>query len=192
MQAQLQTSPVPPVQQPPNVGTQVVVQSKEKDPNVLYEQFRKRGATKFYGTKNVMKADEWLEHIEDVFGIIVCTHRQRVLLAFSMLWEVATIWETFKKQSQRKFIPEHVQQQKEEEFLNLKQGQMTVSAYVHIFFRLFKYATDLVVTEAKKVKRFIAGLNPKYKTIVLVGQKPTSFDDAIDGVFTAEKYTKRK
>ncbi|XXG59206.1 hypothetical protein AAC387_Pa04g1328 [Persea americana] len=42
MQAQLQTPPVSPIQPPPNVGTQVVVQSKEKDPNIFYEQFRKR------------------------------------------------------------------------------------------------------------------------------------------------------
>ena len=56
MQAQLQTPPVPPIQQPPNVGTQVVVQSKENDPNVLYEQFRKRGATEIYGTEDVLKA----------------------------------------------------------------------------------------------------------------------------------------
>ena len=46
----------------------MVVQSKENDPNIMYEQFRKRGATEFYGTENVMKANEWLEHIEDVFS----------------------------------------------------------------------------------------------------------------------------
>ena len=49
MQAQLQTPPVPPGQPPSIVGTQVVVQYKEKDPNVIHEQFRKRGATEFHG-----------------------------------------------------------------------------------------------------------------------------------------------
>ena len=37
MQAQLPAPPVPPVQPPPNIRTQVVVQSKEKDPNIIYE-----------------------------------------------------------------------------------------------------------------------------------------------------------
>ena len=92
MQAQMQTPPVPPVQLPPNVGTQVVVQSKKKDPNIMYEQFRKRGATEFYGTEDAMKADEWLEHIEDVFSTIICTQKQRVLLTSSMLREVAKMW----------------------------------------------------------------------------------------------------
>ena len=67
----------------------MVVQSNENDPNILHKQFKKRGATEFYGTEGVMKADEWLEHIEDVFGTIVCKQRQRVLLASSMLREVA-------------------------------------------------------------------------------------------------------
>lgn len=82
MQAQLHTPPVPPVQQHHNVGTQVVVQSKEKDHNVLYKQFKKRGATEFYGTEDVMKADEWLEYIEDVFGTIVCIQRQSFACLF--------------------------------------------------------------------------------------------------------------
>ena len=60
LQAYMQTPLVPPVQQQHNVQTQVVVQHKENDPNVLFEQFRKRGATKFYGTEDVMQADEWL------------------------------------------------------------------------------------------------------------------------------------
>ena len=74
LQAQMQaTPPLPPVQPSTQVGTQVVIQSKEKDPNVLYEQFRKRGAIEFRSTEDVLKADEWLEHIEVVFGTVTCT-----------------------------------------------------------------------------------------------------------------------
>ena len=75
IQAQLQAPPVPPVQPPISVITQVVVQSKENDPNILYEQFRKRGATEFRGIEDVLKADEWLEHIKAVFGIVTCTQK---------------------------------------------------------------------------------------------------------------------
>ena len=67
----------------------MVVQSKKKDPNIMYEQFRKRGATEFYGTEDAMKADEWLEHIEDVFGTVTCTQKQKFMLNSSMLREVA-------------------------------------------------------------------------------------------------------
>ena len=63
----------------------MVVQYKDKDPNILYEQFRNMGATEFHGTEDVMQANEWLKHIDDVFGTLVCTQRQKVLLASSML-----------------------------------------------------------------------------------------------------------
>ncbi|XXG88409.1 hypothetical protein AAC387_Pa12g0620 [Persea americana] len=73
LQAQMHAPPVPPVQPQHNVETQVVVQPKEKDPNILFEQFQKRGAIEFYGTKDVMQAHEWLQHIDDVFDTMVCT-----------------------------------------------------------------------------------------------------------------------
>ena len=104
-----------------------------------------------------------------------------------LVMPVAEIWEIFKQLFHRKFVLEHVQQQKEEEFLHLKEGQLTVSAYVHIFLKLSKYTTDLVNTEAKKVKRFLNGLNPTYKKIIVASNKPTTFDDTVDRVFTAEE-----
>ena len=69
-----------------------MVQHKENDPNILYEQFRKRGAIDFHDTKDVMQADEWLEHINNVFGTIVCTQKQIVLLTSSMLRGVTNTW----------------------------------------------------------------------------------------------------
>ena len=101
------------------------------------------------------------------------------------------IWESFKEQFERKFVPDHVRQ-KESEFLNLKQGQMTVSVYVHTFLQLSKYATDLVDTEEKKVKRFLHGLNPTYKKTVLASNKPNTFSDAINRAFTAEEVHKEE
>lgn len=65
-----QVQPQMPVQ--PNVGTQVVIQSKDKDPNALCEKFRKRGATKFSGKEDALQENEWLDHIKDVFETIVC------------------------------------------------------------------------------------------------------------------------
>ena len=151
-----------------------------------------------------MQADEWLEHTGDVFGTIVCSQKQKVLLASSMLrvraktwWKSISdtllaapgdhIWEYFKEQFQRKFVPDHVRQKKESGFLNLKQGQMTVSIYVHTFLQLSKNAIDLVDTEEKKVKRFLHGLNPTYKKMVLASNKPNTFSDAVDKAFTAKE-----
>ena len=64
---------------------------------------------------------------------------------------------------------------------------MTVAVYVHTFLQLSKYATDLIETEEKKIKWFINGLNPAYKNMVMTGQKPTLFGDAVDKVYMAKE-----
>jgi len=48
---------------------------------------------------------------------------------------------------------------KEEEFLNLKQGSMTVCEYRNKFTQLSRYAPREVVNDAKKQKHFLKGLN---------------------------------
>ena len=68
-----QVQPQMPVQ--PNVGTQVVIQSKGKDPNALYDKFRKKGATKFSGKEDALQENEWLNHIVDVFETVVCDQK---------------------------------------------------------------------------------------------------------------------
>ena len=187
-----------------NTGTQVIIQSKEHDRNNLYDKFRKRGATEFYGNEGAIKADDWLEHIGDVFEIVTCDNKKKVVLATSMFREAAniwwksvrepfktmpnaTVWEAFKKQFRRKYIPDHVRRKKQNEFLTLQQNQMTMAEYVHMFSQLSKYAEDLINTEEKKVDRFIGGLNPIYVEHVVAYKRPETFDDAVDWGFSAEE-----
>ena len=113
----------------PNTGTQVIILSKEHEPNNLYDKFWKRGAIEFYENEGAIKADDWLERIGDVFEIVTCDNKQKVVLATSMFREAAsiwwksvrepfktmpnaTIWEAFKKQFRRKYIPDHVRRKK--------------------------------------------------------------------------------
>ena len=71
--------------------------------------------------------------------------------------------------------------------LEFEQGQMTVAMYMHTFLQLSEYSTDLMDTEVKKVRRFINGLNPTYKKIIVACQKPTKFDDVVDRAYTTEE-----
>ena len=67
-----------------------------------------------------------------------------------------------------------------------------MAEYVYTFLQLSKYATELVDTEAKKVKRFLLGSNPEYKTIVLAGRRPTTLDGAVDRAYIAEEVQREK
>ncbi|KAA3461345.1 Gag-Pol polyprotein [Gossypium australe] len=58
--------------------------------------------------------------------------------------------------------------QKHKEFLELKQGRMTVTEYEREFVRLRKYARKYVSTEEIMCKRFVDGLNEDIKLLVRI------------------------
>ena len=68
-------------------------------------------------------------------------------------------WEDFKTAFRSDHVPEALVEIKEEEFLNLKQGSMTVCEYRNKFTQLSHYAPREVVNDAKKQKCFLKGLN---------------------------------
>ena len=57
-----------------------------------------------------------------------------------------------------KYFPETVRHAKAQEFLELKQGAMTVMDYVARFTELARFADDYVATDLAKVRRFENGL----------------------------------
>ncbi|KAA3484536.1 26S proteasome non-ATPase regulatory subunit 1-like protein A-like [Gossypium australe] len=69
------------------------------------------------------------------------------------------------------FLPRGIQKEihqstKHKEFLELKQGHMTVTKYEREFVRLSKYARECVSTEAIMCKRFEDGLNEDITLLV--------------------------
>ena len=57
-----------------------------------------------------------------------------------------------------KYFPETARHAKAQEFLELKQGVMTVMDYVARFTELSRFADDCVATDLAKVRRFENGL----------------------------------
>ena len=76
----------------PQMDAQLAVQQRDRDPNVLFERFRKRGPKDFTGQEDPLTADDWLVHTENIFDLFQCTGRQRVYLAASMFTGLADIW----------------------------------------------------------------------------------------------------
>ena len=70
----------------------------------------------------------------------------------------AMTWEEFCELFMGKFFPSSARHTKSQEFLELKQGTMTVLEYVAKFTELARFADDYVATDIAKVRKFEHGL----------------------------------
>ncbi|MQM23417.1 hypothetical protein Taro_056481, partial [Colocasia esculenta] len=73
-------------------------------------------------------------------------------------------WDEFVRLFRAKFVPEHIQDKMEQEFLSLTQGSMTVLEYEARFAELSKYAPHIVADERRNAKKFVMGLKPSLRT----------------------------
>ncbi|MQL74575.1 hypothetical protein Taro_006945, partial [Colocasia esculenta] len=76
-------------------------------------------------------------------------------------------WDEFVRLFRAKFVPEHIQDKMEQEFLSLTQGSMTVLEYEARFVELSKYAPHIVADERRKAKKFVMDLKPSLRTRLL-------------------------
>ena len=67
-------------------------------------------------------------------------------------------WAKFQELFMGKYFPDTARHAKAQEFLELKQGEMTVMDYVARFTELARFADDYVATDMAKVRRFENGL----------------------------------
>ena len=124
----------------------------------------------------------WLKAIEKIFRTMACSDAQPVQFETHMLTEEAEdwwdntrqrladvgteiTWVVFRDEFLRKYFPEDVRGKKEIEFLELKQGSMTVAEYAAKFEALVKFCPhyNRADTEMSKCLKFENGLRPKIK-----------------------------
>ena len=67
-------------------------------------------------------------------------------------------WGEFRELFMGKFFPASARHAKAWEFLELKQGNMTVLEYVAKFIELSRFGDDYVATDMAKVRKFEDGL----------------------------------
>jgi hypothetical protein len=143
-------------------------------------------------------AQEWMREIERIFRAMVCTDEQKVRLGTHMLigeagdwWDNARqrleatgtviTWAVFKGEFLGKYFPEDVRARKEVEFLELKQGDMTVAEYAAKFGVLIKFSPyyNVVDAETSKCIKFENGLRPEIKQFIGC-QRIRRFADLVD------------
>ena len=121
-----------------------------------------------------MVADHWFRHIDNVLEAMdITSDTTKIRLAVFHLegesqvwWDwvktsrdlEAMTWAKFHELFMGKYFPTTVRYAKAQEFLELKQGSMTVIEYVARFIELARFADDYVATDMAKVRRFENGL----------------------------------
>ena len=136
---------------------------------------RKLGATPLIGTLDPTEAESWLESTERIFDLMMCTPAERFDYAVFLLqgdayswWKTVPhsrdqppvlTWEDFLREFQEKYAPTVYKREKRREFIELKQGSMSVAEYGLKFSQLSVYALNLITLEEEKCQKFEEGLH---------------------------------
>jgi hypothetical protein len=129
----------------------------------------------FVKAEDPLEADEWVQVLEQKFGLIRCIETQKPLFAAQQLRGPASTWwgnyvaiqsvghevtwDEFKFVFREHYIPEGVLHMKQLKFMRLKQGGDIIMQYLNKFNYLSQYAIDQVNTDLKKKNCFMRGLD---------------------------------
>ena len=138
------------------------------------QRFRTHHPPTFIGGGDPMVADHWFMQVEKVLKAMeITSDTTRIRLAAFQLegeaqvwwkWAKTSIdleamtWAEFQELFIGKYFPDTVRHAKAQEFLEMKQGTMTVMDYVARFTELARFTADYVATDMAKVRRFENGL----------------------------------
>ncbi|XP_071921801.1 uncharacterized protein [Coffea arabica] len=140
------------------------------------ERFQKFSPPKFLGGPDPEGAERWLETMINIFAALnYAEDRQVQFAAFQFegptrvwwnviraMWEreaTAWTWFNFVREFNEKYLPSIVQEKREDDFIKFRQGTLSVSEYETQFTKLSKFAPELIVTEQRKVRKFVQGFN---------------------------------
>ena len=134
------------------------------------QRFQAHHALTFTGGGDPMVADHWFMQVEKVLEAMeITSDATRIrLVAFQLEGEAqvwwnwvrtsrdpeAMTWTEFQELFMGKYFPDTARHAKAQEFLQLKQGTMTVMDYVARFIELARFVDDYVATDMAKVRRF--------------------------------------
>ncbi|XP_058726601.1 uncharacterized protein LOC131597961 [Vicia villosa] len=191
-------------QQPP---TQAPVPQAAAGPD--FHAFFRMDRPEFVGGLDSLLAHDWLAGMERVFQAIQCTEEEKVIFATQKMkgpalrwWNTASTyfttqeipkdWQHFKVAFLEKYFPNSVRTQKEREFQNFKQGDMSVSEYAEKFEDLADYSRQAVYApdELWKIDQFMMGLRADIAHSVSQ-REFTTYAECLRQCYVAENSLKR-
>ena len=166
------------------------------------QRFRVHNPPTFTGGGDPMVVNHWFMQIENVLEAMEITSDTTKirLAAFQLEGEArvwwrwvrasrdleALTWAEFHELFMGKYFPETAKHAKAQEFLELKQGAMTVMDYVARFTELARFADDYVATDLAKVRRFENGLKLSIRARI-VGLRLQDMDSMVGTALTIER-----
>ena len=159
----------------------------------------------FKGEPDLIVAESWVLDLEKYFEVLNYSETQKVMFATFMLSDEAEHWwrmekrllesqeplewENFKDAFFKKYFPRSVRRQKESEFIQLRQGNMTVAEYETKFTQLSCFSFDLISTEERKAFLFQDDLSPCLKDKLSL-HKLETYSEVVDNALLAERSAK--
>ncbi|XP_027155198.1 uncharacterized protein LOC113758901, partial [Coffea eugenioides] len=127
------------------------------------ERFQKFAAPKFIGEPSPDLAERWMDRMMDIFAA----------LGYSEERQTPWTWVNFTREFNEKYLPPIVQERREEDFIRLRQGPLSVAEYETQFTKLSRFAPELVLTDRKRIRRFVQGLNVEIQEALVAAQLDT-------------------
>ncbi|XP_028799201.1 uncharacterized protein LOC114754584 [Neltuma alba] len=149
-------------------------------------RFCKHNPPSFDGRFDVQAAEEWINRLEKIFKILDCSSERKAQMAIYKLekdadrwWKNTEIlldarnttvtWEVFLEQFYEKYFPRSVQEEREAEFLTLKQrDDEPFDEYLSKFIRLSHYSSYLRYRDNKRwtTEKMVGGLRPTLREMI--------------------------
>ncbi|KAL5553805.1 hypothetical protein UlMin_041206 [Ulmus minor] len=143
----------------------------------LREQFGKMKPAEFVGSTDPLEAEEWINSLETIFDFMRLNDQEKGARHW---WSTVKLtrdvnimsWADFIGEFNQKYYNSAILRVQEDEFLNMKQGTMTVIDAVTKFEQLSRLCPSMIRTEEDKLRRIMDMLRPDITLAIESGGSP--------------------
>ncbi|XP_073153655.1 uncharacterized protein [Henckelia pumila] len=157
----------------------------------VQERFRRNGPKEFAGSTDPLEAEEWVKSLKDIFYMQLSDEDRyggykTVPMALYDGYKIVPMAPFgFKQVFFEKYFTTDVRSCLTKEFLNLKQGGMSVAEYIKKFERGCYFVPLIGTSATEKLRHFMDGLKPTIKRDVIMAE-PTDYKAAVNKALKAE------
>ncbi|XP_073121752.1 uncharacterized protein [Henckelia pumila] len=169
--------------------------------NPIFKQFKDLGPQEFKGGADPLVAEEWVQSVETIFDYVQLTDADCVRCAIFMFRDDARVWwqgarsavdmttltwNGFKDVFYGKYFTISTRTRLAREFLELRQGSMSIAVYVKKFESVRYFVPMISGNAAEELKHFTEGLNATIRLDVRLSGAQT-YRAKVDEAMLSEK-----